>query len=48
MRRTLLLLCCRRDDCLHKVKMTFGVSELLDMLDLQAAVFVGDDVVDKD
>ena len=48
MRKTLLLLGCRCNDCLNKVKMDFGVGKLLNLLDLQAPVFVGDDVVDHD
>ena len=48
LRRTLLLLGRCRTHCLNKVKMAFGVGELLNLLDLQAPVFVGDDMVDED
>ena len=48
MQRTLPLLGCRRSECLHKVDMGFGVGELLSVLNLQAPVFVGNDVFDED
>ena len=37
-----------RSDCLHKVEMGLGVGELLEVLDLQTPVFVGNDVFDED
>ena len=49
-RRALLLLSphpCRRDR-LSKVEFGFGVRELLGICDLQAPVFVGNDVDDED
>ena len=45
---TLLLLGTRRGDSLNEVKIAFGVGELFDVLDFQASVFVGNDVVDND
>ena len=45
---TLLLLLCYRRNRLHKVEVAFGVGEILDLLDLEAAVFVGNDVGDGD
>ena len=48
MQITLPLLGCRRSECLHKVDMGFGVGELLSVFDLQAPVFVGNDVFDED
>ena len=33
---------------LNEVKMALGVGELLDLFDLQAPVFLGNDVVDED
>ena len=45
---TLLLLgfcCC---DCLNNVETGFRVGELFDLLDLQALVFVCDDMCDED
>ena len=47
-RRTLLPLSSRRRDRLNKVEFSFGVRELLDLFDLQAPIFVGDDVYDVD
>ena len=49
-RRTLPLLLfspCRRDR-FNKVEFGFGVRELLDLFDLQAPVFVSNDVCDED
>ena len=45
---TLPLLGCRRNDCLNKVEMDFGICELLYVLELQAPVFVSNDVIDED
>lgn len=45
---TLLLLLRYRRNRLHKVEVAFGVGEILDLLDLEAAVFVGNDVGDGD
>ena len=45
-RTPLLLGFCRHR--LHKVEIGFGVDELLDLPDLQASVFVGNDVCDGD
>ena len=38
---------CFRDG-LEKVDVGFGVGELVELLDLQASVFVGDDIRDED
>ena len=38
---------CFRDG-LEKVEVGFGVSELVELLDLQTSVFVGDDIRDED
>ena len=46
-RRTLLPLSFRRRDRLNKVEFSFGVRELLDLFDLQAPIFVGDDIRDE-
>jgi hypothetical protein len=49
-RRTLPLLLfspCRRDR-FNKIEFGFGVRELLDLFDLQAPIFVGNDVCDED
>jgi len=47
--RTLLFLGFRRRDRLNNAtEICFGVGELLDLLDLQAAVFVGNDVPNED
>lgn len=35
-------------DSLEKVEISFGVGELLKLFDLQASVFVGNDVSDED
>lgn len=43
-----LLLSFCRCDLLKHVEMAFGVGELFDPLDLQATVFVSDDVPDDD
>ena len=45
-RRLFAGLCCRNS--LLKVKMGFGVGELLDLDDLQASIFVGYDLCDED
>jgi len=46
---TLLLLgFCRRDRLSDTAEVGFGVGKLLDLLDLQAPVFVGNDVPDED
>lgn len=41
----LVVPCCR--DGLEKVEMAFGVGELLDLFELQASVFVGNDLSDE-
>jgi hypothetical protein len=46
--RTLLLLSSRRCERLNIVEFGFGVRELLELFELQAPVFVGDDVYDED
>ena len=48
MRKTLLLFGCCRNDRLNKVNLAFGVGELFYVVDLQAPVFIGNDVVDED
>jgi hypothetical protein len=47
-RRTLSLLSTCRRDRLGKVEFGFGVRELLDPFELQAPVFIGNDVSDED
>ena len=47
-RRTLLFPNPRRCDRLSEIEIGFGVRELLEPFDLQAPVFVGDDIYDED
>jgi hypothetical protein len=42
------LLAPRRRDRLNKVEFGFGVREFLELFDLQASIFVGNDVCDED
>ena len=46
--RTLLLLGSCHRDRLNGVEVGFGIGKFLGVFDLQAPVFVGDDVPDKD
>ena len=43
-RTTILLVGFRRYNSLEKVKIGFRVDELLEVLDLQTSIFIGDDV----